>query len=181
METSIDSFSPLDSDQPMVSGGGSSPAGGQGIPYTLEANLDDEENEPPDVPLERVENGANMDMTAVSEAQAFDEYATLQTGVKQTTHLGMKVLIIVHQNGVHHLPIRWCRCPGHQSYDLQALDAGFYPASYRRIRTLMTFDVLDDFLAENQECKSTAAQYYDKLRRFTSPSFPHTIPVSQRA
>jgi hypothetical protein len=172
----------LNSGQPILPGEGSSSAGTQGVPNILEASLDDEENEPPDVPLERVENGtSNLDMTAVSEAQAFDEYATVQTGVKRTSHLGVKVLIIVHQNGVHHLPIRWCRCPGHQSYDLQALDAGFYPASYKRIGTLMTFDVLDDFLAENQECKSTAAQYYDKLRRFTSPSFPHTIPVSKRA
>ena len=93
---------------------------------------------------------------------------------------GQNVLVIVHDNGVHHLPVQWCQCPGHLPQDIQALDLRFFPASFKRVRTLFTFQGLDAFLAENQECKSSAWHYYQKLRRFTSGSFPHVVPDRYR-
>ena len=90
---------------------------------------------------------------------------------------GTNVVVIVHQNGIHHLPVRWCRCLGHAPDDVQALDLHFFPASFKKLRTLFTFQGLDSFLAENQECKTSAWHYYQKLRRFTSGCFPHSIPV----
>ncbi|KAF8218463.1 hypothetical protein L208DRAFT_1351219, partial [Tricholoma matsutake] len=91
---------------------------------------------------------------------------------------GSNILVIVHSNGVHHLPIQWCRCPGHIPDDIQALDLQFFPASFKQVKTLFTFEGLDSFLAKKQECKSSAWHYYQKLRRFTSTCFPKTIPVS---
>ena len=93
---------------------------------------------------------------------------------------GQNVLVIVHVNGVHHLPVEWCRCPGHLPEDIQALDLHCFPASFKRLRTLFTFHGLDAFLAENQECKSSAWHYYQKLRRLTSGSFPHLVPDRYR-
>jgi CxC2 like cysteine cluster associated with KDZ transposases len=113
----------------------------------------------------------------VPEAEPFDNFALNQAGANKMSVCGVKVLVIVHCNAVHRIPVRWCRCPGHSSYDIQALDAGLFPASYKRLKTLFTFHVLDDFLAENQECKTSAYHYFEKLRRFTSSSFPHTVPV----
>jgi CxC2 like cysteine cluster associated with KDZ transposases len=91
---------------------------------------------------------------------------------------GNNVLVIVHSNGVHQLPVTWCRCPGHVPDDVQALDLQFFPASFRKVQTLFTFKGLDAFLAENQECKTSAWHYYQKLRRFTSGCFPQNVPVS---
>ena len=91
---------------------------------------------------------------------------------------GSNVIVIVHQNGIHHLPVHWCRCPGHVPDDVQALDLHFFPASFKKLRTLFTFQGLDSFLAENQECKTSAWHYYQKLRRFTSSCFPNSVPVS---
>ena len=89
--------------------------------------------------------------------------------------IGQNVLVIAHDNGVHHMPVQWCECPGHLPEDIQALDMHFFLASFKKVKTLFTFQGLDTFLAENQECKSSAYHYYQKLRRFTSGSFPHMV------
>jgi hypothetical protein len=38
--------------------------------------------------------------------------------------------------------------------------------------------VLDDFLTDNLECKTTAQQYYSKLQSTTNRMFPDNVPVS---
>jgi hypothetical protein len=113
------------------------------------------------------------------EEQISEGYIQAEWNFKDKT-ASQCVLVIVHFNGVHHLPVQWCQCPGQLPQDIQALDLHFFPASFRRVRTLFTFQCLDSFLAENQECKSSAWHYYQKLRRFTSGSFPHVVPDRYR-
>uniref|UniRef100_A0A8H7XZC5 Uncharacterized protein n=1 Tax=Psilocybe cubensis TaxID=181762 RepID=A0A8H7XZC5_PSICU len=43
------------------------------------------------------------------------------------------------------------------------------------IRTLFTLDMLEDFRVTNLECKTLGYQYYQKLRRITSSSFPKKV------
>lgn len=152
----------------------------QCLPDDGDESMDEEETF--DNRLEQVESGLlNSEMGMFNtppEAQPFDSFAFRQAGAEKGSIAGVKVLVLIHRNGVHRLPIRWCRCPGHPTYDLQALDLGLFPASFKKIRTLFTFEVLDDFLAENQECKSSAWHYFQKLRRFSCSSFPHTVPVT---
>ena len=109
------------------------------------------------------------------EARVFDEDHVYE---KRHDDTGNTVMVIVDTSGVHHLPVKWCRCPGHAKDHLQAFDLGFFPASFKRIRTVFTFAVLDDYLADNQECNTSKYHYIQKLRRFTSSSFPHTVPVT---
>lgn len=90
------------------------------------------------------------------------------------------MMTIVDTTGVHFLPVRWCGCAGAASHTSQLLDCGLYPASQRAARTCFTFTVLDDFLLDNLECKTTAMNYYRRLRRVTDPVFPHEVPVSVR-
>ncbi|KAH6901080.1 hypothetical protein BKA70DRAFT_1375132 [Coprinopsis sp. MPI-PUGE-AT-0042] len=93
---------------------------------------------------------------------------------------GRKVLIVVHLNGVHYLPFHFCRCPGHVSDDLQLLRNGFYPATFKSIRTVFTFQLLDDYLLDILECHTSAFHYYSKLCRVTNKPFPHTVPNRAR-
>ncbi|KAH9928247.1 hypothetical protein B0H21DRAFT_712169 [Amylocystis lapponica] len=51
-----------------------------------------------------------------------------------------------------------------------------YPASHRRIKSCFTFRVLDDFLLDNLECKTSALNFYSKLRRTTNSTFPDQVP-----
>ncbi|KAG1829195.1 hypothetical protein EV424DRAFT_1317176, partial [Suillus variegatus] len=44
--------------------------------------------------------------------------------------------------------------------------------------TAFTFDVLDHFLIDALECKTSAISFFQRLRRLTSNAFPDSIPVS---
>jgi hypothetical protein len=52
---------------------------------------------------------------------------------------------------------------------------GLFATSFERIQTVFTFEVLKDFRLSNLECKTTAYQYYQKLRRLTCPEFPKAV------
>lgn len=91
---------------------------------------------------------------------------------------GNPFLVLVDRSGVHQLAVRWCQCKGSHPQDIQLLQSGLFPASFGRIRTAFTFKVLDDFLVDNLECKTTAFNFYNKLRRITSKVFPHKVVVS---
>ncbi|KAH9912015.1 uncharacterized protein B0H18DRAFT_1088708 [Fomitopsis serialis] len=85
-------------------------------------------------------------------------------------------MTIVDTTGVHFLPVTWCGCPDAGDHTSQLLDAGLYPASQRKARTCFTFGALDGFLLDNLECKTTAMNYYARIRRATNPAFPHEVP-----
>jgi hypothetical protein len=87
------------------------------------------------------------------------------------------MMCVVDRSGIHHLPVQWCRCPGHASDGHQLFSMGLFPSSFKRIRTAFTFQVLDDFRIDNLECKTSANNFYRKLRRITSNAFPNSIKV----
>jgi hypothetical protein len=87
------------------------------------------------------------------------------------------LMVIVDTSGVHQLMVRWCVCHPEDRQDLQLLDVGLYPATFKQPKTAFTFNVLDDFLADNLECKTACLNFYSKLRRVTSNAFPQTVPV----
>jgi hypothetical protein len=86
-------------------------------------------------------------------------------------------MVVVDSSGIHNIVVTWCTCPGSHRPDLQLLDIGLYPATFKQPRTAFTFPVLDEFLIDNLECKTACFNFYGKLRRFTSGAFPHTVPV----
>ena len=90
--------------------------------------------------------------------------------------LGNPFVTIVETNGVHHLPIHYCICPSAGPHDEQLFAAKLFPTSFSSIKTVFTFNVLDDFRLTNLSCKSSCYQYYLKLRRLTSPAFPNSVP-----
>ena len=54
--------------------------------------------------------------------------------------------------------------------------AGLVPTSFERYKTIFTHGVLDDFRLTNLECKASAYQYFQKIRRQTSPMSPDSVP-----
>lgn len=94
-----------------------------------------------------------------------------------TDGVGNPFVTVVHSNGFHMLPFVWCNCPEHQNdRDLQLLDLHLYPASYDNIRTVFTFDCLDDHRYQYLECKVSHYQFHMKLRRQTCPEYPDASP-----
>jgi hypothetical protein len=90
---------------------------------------------------------------------------------------GAKIMVIVHTNGIHYIPVRICRCQDAQSEDIQMMQLGYYPSTYKYIRTMFTFQLLDDYLLANLECQTSGHHYFQKLRRMTNKAAPHLVPV----
>jgi hypothetical protein len=91
-----------------------------------------------------------------------------------------QVVTMIDTSGIHRLVVRPCGCFSNaDADDIQLLKMGFFPSSFTRIRTVFTFQVLDDYRRDNLVCNTTAYQYFKKLRRVTSSAFPHTVPVRQ--
>lgn len=82
---------------------------------------------------------------------------------------------IVHTNGIHHIPMLACSCHGERQTAFDIIASGFLPASFTRIRTLFTFQMLDQFRLCNLELKASAYEYYNMLRRLTSSTAPSGV------
>lgn len=108
--------------------------------------------------------------------------------------LGKKVVAVVHANGVHHMPVALCGCPGGLSEVDGFIELGLLPATMKRVQTVFSIEVssrcpvqnnkphllrqvLDDCLISFLECHTTPYHYYKKLQRNTNSAFPHTVPV----
>ena len=91
---------------------------------------------------------------------------------------GKTSAVVVDTSGVHIMTIRFCRCPDARTPDKQMFEMGIFPASFTRPKTAFTFSLLNDFILDNLECGTSAMNYYSKLRRITSRTFPHSVPVS---
>jgi hypothetical protein len=85
-------------------------------------------------------------------------------------------VLIVDSSQLLSLPAVYCGCENAAADDLQFLDLQFFPASFKTIKTVFTFRCLDDFRLSNLECKTSAYQYFQRLRRLTNPAFPYSVP-----
>ena len=86
--------------------------------------------------------------------------------------------VVVDKSGVHHLKINYCTCEGAEPMEYQLFELGLFAASSLRPKTVFTLSVLDDFLIDNLECKTSGHSYYNKLRKVTSKAFPQSVVVS---
>jgi hypothetical protein len=88
---------------------------------------------------------------------------------------GNQFILIVDSCGLFKIPAVYCSCSA-VPRDLQLVDLCFFPASFENIKTAFTFRCLDDFRLSNLECKTSAYQYFQRLRRLTNPAFPNFVP-----
>jgi hypothetical protein len=84
-------------------------------------------------------------------------------------------ITVIDISGVHTFSATWCRCNNSIPAYQQALELGMYPASFKRVQTVFTFKVLDDYLLQNLECKTPAMNYFSLLRRRTNPLSPKSV------
>jgi hypothetical protein len=97
--------------------------------------------------------------------------------IARETISGHKILIVVDHTGLHPVLFHFCECPTGASRSDQLMEMGFFPATSARPRTVFTFSALDDYQLDNQECKTAAFSYFEKLQRKTNSAFPQTVLV----
>ena len=68
-----------------------------------------------------------------------------------------------------------CQCRGDEAVPLDLFAAQLLPASFKRIKTLFTVQVLDMFWLCNLELKASAYQFYQLLCRLTQPMSPADV------
>jgi hypothetical protein len=89
---------------------------------------------------------------------------------------------VVNTTGIFSRRVRWCECQGDDgaivAQDMQLLEHQLYPATSDRPSTVFTFNVLDEFIIDSLECKTSAWTFLAKLRRLTDAVFPLSTPVS---
>lgn len=90
-----------------------------------------------------------------------------------------RFVTFVHLNGYHHLPVYPCKCERASFIpeDEQFLDAGYFPATWAKVSTVFSLELLDDFHLTRVEAKMSTENYCDILRRKTNWAFPDKTPV----
>ncbi|KAI9450364.1 hypothetical protein BJY52DRAFT_1125994 [Lactarius psammicola] len=92
---------------------------------------------------------------------------------------GNPLITSIDCSGVFEMEVLFCACSDAYSKDEQLLRVALFPSTFKQIENIFTFAVLDNFLTDNLECKTTAQQYYSKLQSMTSAMFPDHVPVRQ--
>ncbi|KAI0257986.1 hypothetical protein BC834DRAFT_837255 [Gloeopeniophorella convolvens] len=87
------------------------------------------------------------------------------------------IVTIVDRTSIHQIRVLYCICHGVADLDQQLFAMGLLPATFRTVETIFTFTVLNDFLVDNLECKTTGQTYYSKLQTITRSMFPHHVPT----
>lgn len=115
------------------------------------------------------------------EAPIENEYIShnFNTGTGGDTGTGPAIMgsyvRVVHTNGIHNIAMITCDCHGHDSLPGDLLAARLLPASFKRIRTLFTAQLLNHFRLCNLELKASAYQFYHLLQRLTNPMAPTDV------
>lgn len=76
---------------------------------------------------------------------------------------------VLHTNGIHHIAMVTCTCHGQDKIPLDLVACRLLPASFIRIRTIFTTQLMDYFRLCNLELKASAYQFYQLIRRLTLP------------
>jgi hypothetical protein len=76
---------------------------------------------------------------------------------------------VLHTNGIHHLGLVTCSCHGQDTVALDLFACRLLPASFVRIRTIFTVQLMDYFRLCNLELKASAYQFYQLIQRLTLP------------
>jgi hypothetical protein len=130
----------------------------------VEELLDMPVEELPDMPVEELPNMAREDLPNRLPEQRTPRHDAL----------GNDYTRVIHTNGIHQIALVTCGCLGSNNIHADLVYAKLMPASFSKYKTIFTTDVLDDFRLSNLECKASAYQYFQKLRRLTAPTAPAT-------
>ncbi|KAF8177191.1 hypothetical protein K438DRAFT_1978832 [Mycena galopus ATCC 62051] len=85
----------------------------------------------------------------------------------------MAGFVMLHINGIHEVAVDSCDCE-HRVWagrpEEQLLRAGWFPGTDDRPRTCATTEVLDNFVAQTYQAKTTMYDYYSVLEKLTNNS-----------
>ncbi|KII88031.1 hypothetical protein PLICRDRAFT_112159, partial [Plicaturopsis crispa FD-325 SS-3] len=97
---------------------------------------------------------------------------------------GPRDFLVIHVNGLHHVAVDFCECPGQAPPYVQLLRAGWWPATPLEPQTCATMDVLRHFQILNLQGKISAFDFYRALEKSTDgwglTNLPDRLPSWMR-
>ncbi|KAI1783516.1 hypothetical protein LXA43DRAFT_903418 [Ganoderma leucocontextum] len=88
-------------------------------------------------------------------------------------------LVITHVNGIHTVFLEYCECssPRRVSHEEQLVLAGLIPASFQKLQSAFTVEVLEDAHEDILASRKSTYDYMRKLRRRTNNSAAHLMMI----
>ena len=134
-----------------------------------------EEEEDIDAVMEEEDRPFQEDLEFFQQSSQFTYGARPKAGSSR----GASVIVVVHTNGIHHIPFHFCACAGRGDTKLERLlEAKLFPTTTQVHRTVFTFQALQEHNLDNLECQTSAYHFCKKLQRMTNEAFPMAVPVS---
>ena len=90
---------------------------------------------------------------------------------------GADYLTIVDMSRLHFCKVHYCTCPDSKPLHMQLIYSSLFPSTTESPKTAFTFTILDDFIQDNLEYRTSASNYDNKLCRIISSIFLHLVPV----
>ena len=92
-------------------------------------------------------------------------------------------LVITHVNGIHMVHLEYCECswPRCVPDEDQLVLASLIPASFQRLQSTFTVEVLEDAHEDILASRKSTYDYMRKLRRRTNNAAAHLVAVSELA
>ncbi|KAJ7782301.1 hypothetical protein DFH07DRAFT_764466 [Mycena maculata] len=81
-----------------------------------------------------------------------------------------KDFVVLHANGIHLVNVDFCACAealDHGEHHIQLLRRNWFPSSDVRPRTCATFELLDSFMMQTLQAKTTMYDFYGALEKLT--------------
>ncbi|KAJ3552341.1 hypothetical protein NM688_g4199 [Phlebia brevispora] len=95
-----------------------------------------------------------------------------------------RTITVIHENGVHEVALRFCDCQEKQGEatpePIQLLEAGFWPGSWKRPRTVITLGLLHQFQILSAQARTNAYDFYNYLARLTDNISPDDVADKYR-
>lgn len=88
-------------------------------------------------------------------------------------------VVVTHVNGIHTVRLQYCECtsPRRPSPEEQLVIAGLMPASFQKLQSAFTVEVLEDAHEDILASRKSSYDYMRKLRRRTHNWAAHTVTV----
>ena len=86
--------------------------------------------------------------------------------------------MVVDSDSVTMHSFHFCVCKDAEPKVEQLFRAHLFPSSYDRIQTVFTFDILDEYLLDSTDCKTSGNGFWMKLQSKSNLAFPDEVPVS---
>jgi KDZ transposase family protein len=141
----------------------------------LEGNDGNEAEIDEDVEDDRADEEQDVPVASHYLPDDIDAEYQMREGLGSAQRIMGTYVRVVHTNGIHTIAMVNCSCQGNEHLAKDLLAARLLPASFERIRTIFTAQLLDYFRLSNLEVKASAFQFYHLLQRLTNPMEPSTV------